>query len=142
VHATIVRFAQTPYLRVALFLTVRRTYCTDLLLTVHSVLCEERPASTNNANFIRISTEQCLRRLVTRRSMRRPEFHNRSVHVIFVAYKMELRLFFYLVCRLFPVSILYPKLHVHLYQQVVHRNRLNLEKLKKIMLFRKMGFTE
>jgi len=91
VHATIVRFAQTPYLRVALFLTVRRTYCADLLLTVHSVLCEERPASTTNVNFSRIFTEQCLRRLVTRRSMRRPEFHHRSVHVTFVVCKMELR---------------------------------------------------
>ena len=33
----------------------------------------------------------CLRRLVTRRSMRRPEFHHRSVHVTFVVCKMELR---------------------------------------------------
>ena len=85
---TTVHFAHAPYSCVGSLLTVRRNYFTVLLQKVSYVLCYERPASTTDINFSRIFTEQCLSRLVTRLSIRRPEFHHRSFHVSFVVYKM------------------------------------------------------
>ena len=90
IQATTVYFAHTSYLCVAFLLTVSRTYYTALLLTVHCVWCEERPASTTDFNFRPIFTEQCLSRLVARLALRKPDFHDSSFHVRSVVYKMAM----------------------------------------------------
>ena len=114
-----VHFTHTPYLWVALLLTVSRTQFIVLLLTVQTVLCEERPASTSGIKFRRIFTEQCLNMLVARLSLRRPEYHHTSYHIRYMVYKIVLEQILIPGVRRVSLSAsFHPMLHAHLYLYV------------------------